>query len=430
MSINIKISYLKSDPNLNNWVEKFSNALNITFKSISDSKFKINDGVIDSNKNDFEILILTKEDDNTKLESINKIKKSDDRLMQIHLDAIDFGNLPSILLNAPIFAFYDYNSNTKNSVWSSLAPLKNNDESWQKTLDIASNILRKEENNGKTIFLAYTSIDQVKNREKIRRDLINSGFKVIPTTPFKSLSPEKLKTEVIDNLKKSALSIHILGGEKSEFIADSDDLITYQNKIAAEYSEKNNLKRIIWIQPELKTSTDQLKKIEILKRNHKLLVGAEIVKVHIEILKSIIYDKIDSISKPNKLIEKGVYFIKDPADSYNQNIIKEKLKAKNINVFEIDTNKPLAIKEHKHLLVNSDGVLLFYGGKNSNWINSMFDDIIKSPAYGRTKDFKALGLISKTKLELKAETKRFNLIEMKEENISVELETFVKKLTT
>ena len=66
------------------------------------------------------------------------------------------------------------------------------------------------EGGGKTVYLAQTTSDLQPEVEKIRRELIGRGHKVVPSQPL-SMVGDNLMPQVAEYLSESTLSIHPVG---------------------------------------------------------------------------------------------------------------------------------------------------------------------------------------------------------------------------
>ena len=276
------------------------------------------------------------------------------------------------------------------------------------TYDIQNSIMMSENKDiklldtNKTIYLSQTSNDQLDNYNTLKREFLHHKLNVVPRT-YLSKDSEKLKSEILKNLKHSLLSIHIIGGDYGELLENSQEsIITFQNKIAADFydeicSENPNFSRIIWLSPKIEFKNKKQKLyIEQLIQNINAVKGAEIVETPIEVLKQIVLEKIENINIKNNADlsldaedEKiKIYVINDKKDTSKVDDIINYFKE---NKFEIlpssYTGKQIdIINRHRENLVKCDVVLIF-NNNNSQWIKSKIKDIKKSPGFGKKKPF-------------------------------------------
>ncbi|MCK4762809.1 MAG: TIR domain-containing protein, partial [Candidatus Aminicenantes bacterium] len=133
---------------------------------------------------------------------------------------------------------------------------------WAKLDDIAHDIcdlLDKIKNTGETgislpreqltVYLAETGFDVKEQRDIIKRELIASGYKIVPDCQLPPIEAEFNKTAAIF-LEQSALSIHLIGGSYGMIPEDSrESIVIMQNKLAAQKSKTGNFLRLIWLLP-------------------------------------------------------------------------------------------------------------------------------------------------------------------------------------
>ncbi|MCK4664558.1 MAG: hypothetical protein KAT68_16940 [Bacteroidales bacterium] len=296
---------------------------------------------------------------------------------------------------------------------------------WIKLVDLSYDINKSYENilhqqtikitddTKRTVFLAETGIDQDNNREIIKRELQQHGYTVLPNHQL-STSDTDLKSDIQKDLQKSSLSIHIFGDDPGHIVKENNiSIVEFQNNIAANYfnnlnkDKDNNLfSRIIWIAPDLKI-TDEKQKINIekLKHNAEALTGAELVQTPIEVLKTIIHNRLKGKSIQNIDIsdlkttkEKNIYLIYDKNDTEYVLQVSELLSKKAYKPVstEFEGNKLTLINQHRQKLVNCDCVVIFFFNSNINWLNSKLYDIKKAPGFGRKNHINIISIYSDT----------------------------------
>jgi Domain of unknown function (DUF4062) len=258
-----------------------------------------------------------------------------------------------------------------------------------------------------TVFLAETTSDQTANREIIKREIEQFGFKVLPENNLPEDATE-FKSVVESDLKKSNLSVHIIGQEYGEIPkGEVHSFVDIQNKIASNiFREQINISarfsRLIWIPPDLKNTSDlQNLYIKKLKEDFSGLNKAEILQIPLEAFKTFVLNKLKSISnadiknEPLDSKKTKVYLIFEKNDLSEVQVIINWLQQNNYETltssfFENDKN---ALSKHRENLVECDSVLIYKSGYNHSWLNSKLSDLLKAPGYGRKKPFSVKAII-------------------------------------
>jgi hypothetical protein len=294
-----------------------------------------------------------------------------------------------------------------------------------------------------TVFLAETTADQNGNREIIKREIEQFGFKVLPENSLPEDAKE-FKNAVESDLKKSNLSIHIIGQDYGEIpIGEVHSFVDIQNKIASSiFREQINssarFTRLIWISPDLKITSDlQNLYIKKLKEDFSGLNKAEILQMPLEAFKTFIINKLKAIGFTN--ISEGVqdgkktkvYLIYEKNDLDEVKVIANWLQQNNYETltssfFENDKN---ALSNHRQNLVECDSVLIYKSGYNHSWLNSKLSDLLKAPGYGRKTPFSVKAIIvNQSANGLNKELLKGFVILHLNKNIEVTMQTFQENL--
>lgn len=279
---------------------------------------------------------------------------------------------------------------------------------WSRITDLAFDIYKAAgllpEKNELCIYIAETTPDQEKNRENLKRELKRLGYKVFPDKTLPEDSSALVK-EVLEYLRLSSMSVHIIGSYYGEPLLKSEfSLVDLQNKIAANYSEKLSGKnsgsdlftRLIWMDPDLKVSNEKQRLfIEQLKRDTDSLTGASLIQNPIEIFKSFVLSKLKSASiELHKEINnldpaKTVYLIHESSNAQVINNINEILLSKGFKVLEsplLSEEKNL-IKKHRDNFLLCDLVLIYFDSNDIFWLKSKVNDLMKAPGFGKRNQF-------------------------------------------
>ena len=367
---------------------------------------------------DKHIFILTANE----TDDFSAIEKSENNLFQLHLSPTPFNKIPSFLHNAPMFEFYDIDMASNQSVWSNLDV--STGTSWGKLLDFTKSLFDKYKKDKHTIYLAKTSVNQVRNRELLKRDLLNQGYRVIPEIPLNTSNIEVLEQQINSLTNAAELSIHIFGNDMNEVDDKVLEIVEFQNKVA-----KNNasLQRLIWLPTDVRLDKINAEKISVLRKDLELLKGAEFVEAPLELFKSLVYQKIEHISFQNVEKNKALYLIYDNNENQDIKQIKAEIEKNKLGVLVVNNLDEHPLVNHKNNLKNSNGIIIYYDGSNSNWIENILNDIIKAPKYRNNKQINSIGIISNSKLSLKPELESYKLEKIDISNQD-QLETFIQNI--
>ena len=195
---------------------------------------------------------------------------------------------------------------------------------WDRLNDIAHDIrdlLTKIKQTGRTgiikhqswekavVYLAETSIELKKQRDLIKRQLIESGYRVLPETRLPTIEAEFEKSVDL-LLEQCALSIHMVGGEYGPMPADShESIIHIQNQLAVEKCKDGKLQRLIWLLPGhyAKTKDPREKEfVQQLRINREFQYGADFFETHIEDFKSAMRDKLENLPTAASFVGKAL----------------------------------------------------------------------------------------------------------------------------
>lgn len=249
----------------------------------------------------------------------------------------------------------------------------------------------------KTVYLAQTTSDLADEAEKIRRELIGRGHKVLPTQPL-SMVGDELLPQVNDYLSESSLSIHPIG--KSYGIVpegESESLVAIQNRLAAESTQAGNLDRVVWIPRDMEVADERQQDfLQGLKTTPNMYAGAEIIQGQLTGLKEYVLDRLkpkapkadqgassDAGEQPLR-----VYLICDERDEEAVEVLEDFLfdQGLEISLPAFGAEEEEAAETHRENLVDADAVLIYYGAARHSWVDIKVRNLMKARGYGRTSD--------------------------------------------
>ncbi len=411
----------------NQWIRKFSEFLKILLNRLMDApsdvvlcedfkinkKQSINSLFDDKDKNPLLVLpvspeIITNKGFSEILNRINeKSKKNPEylisRIYKVLMYPVSQNDQPDLLKKLRDYHLYD-DTDTNNLPFAAHQP------AWQRLIDLAYDIsdslLPKDaeaaisESTAKksAVFLAETTQDQENIRDNIKRELIQSGYKVLPINPLPS-SPDLAKDIIIKSIEQSELAIHIVGNEYGELMTGSDvSLIEFQLDTVLKNETASGLAEIIWLPPDLRPESDfHNQYIDRLRKTALSGEFSEVIQAPVEVLKTMLRKKLSGTSQHTKIesesvITKGKFIYLIHELNYIQDVkkITSDFQEGDMQIVDSDRLRSVEnpVKWHRENLVACDGVLIYYPGDNAPWINSKLVDIVKAPGYGRTKPFK------------------------------------------
>ena len=438
----------------NQWIRRFSEYLNILLNRLLaepsdvvlcedfkiDKKHSIISLFDDKDKNPLLVLPVSPEIITNKgfSEILNRIheksKKNPEYLVsgvyKVLMYPVSQNNQPDFLKKLRDYHLYD-DTDTNN------LPFAPHQPAWQRLIDLAYDIsdalLPKDaeaaisESTAKksAVFLAETTQDQENIRDNIKRELVQSGYKVLPINPLPS-SPDLAKDIINKSIEQSELAIHIVGNEYGELMTGSDvSLIEFQIDTVLKNEKVSGLAEIIWLPPDLKPESDfHNQYIDRLRKTALSGQSSEVIQAPIEVLKTMVRKKLSGTSQHAKtesesVTTKGKFIYLIHEFDYIQDVKKISSDFQEGDIQIIDSNRLSSVenpvKWHRENLVACDGVLIYYPGDNAPWINSKLVDIVKAPGYGRTKPFreKIILVSDKFKDSLK-NIANVDIVEMKE----------------
>ncbi|MDT5157291.1 MAG: hypothetical protein QOH51_1648 [Acidobacteriota bacterium] len=246
-----------------------------------------------------------------------------------------------------------------------------------------------------TVYLAETTKDLREDRDKIKFELLDRGYEILPNGMMPDTSPE-YEEAVRENLRQAKLSIHLIGAKYGMVPegAGGNSVVRLQNEIAAERSGEAGFARLIWLPEQLQPSEEtQAQFIDYLKTSAKPQLGAELLQTTLEELKAVIQVKLNGnghrpAQEAAASTERKIYLICDGRDVEGVTPINDFLFDRGYEVIlpplDAEADDSQAIEKHKKNLVRCDAVLIYYGSANQSWFDIKWGDIEKAVAAERT----------------------------------------------
>jgi hypothetical protein len=291
-----------------------------------------------------------------------------------------------------------------------------------------SKLSRKPDPAFRTVYLAETTADLKKEREEIKDELEMREYSVYPDKPLPTDGTE-FRATVSDYLRRSGLSIHLIGGELGYIPArEKRDNVYLQHQLALERQLSSDFFRIVWTPIGLRSQEPvQQKFINYLRTRSKVQTNAELMfgNTKLSSLKTYVLSKLKSMERsacpqllpaPHADDDGAVaYWDKQNNEELPKPVLKESLKeamsvylifdkkdletvlplrtylGKRYNVkwpiLEAGTKKAKQIRreDHERNMAECDVVIIFYGKANEIWVREKLKELQKSLADGRAK---------------------------------------------
>jgi hypothetical protein len=258
----------------------------------------------------------------------------------------------------------------------------------------ASPIVNSVKSTGTTIYLAETTFDLNEARDKIRRELQQRGYIIVPGQSL-PLNPD-FPGVVRENLENCKLSIHLMG-QRYGIIPEGleQSVVELQYSLAKAYKQQNSeFSYLVWTPSELNVlETRQSEFIELLQDD------AELLQTSLEDFKTIIQDKLNprqASSEPRVTFEgpTQVYLICDRRDLDTIEPLEEYLWSQNLEVLPsmFEGDEAEVRQYHQESLRDCDAVLIYYGQGNELWLRTKLRELQKAAGYGRTKPMLAIAV--------------------------------------
>ncbi|MCP5102194.1 MAG: toll/interleukin-1 receptor domain-containing protein, partial [bacterium] len=149
-----------------------------------------------------------------------------------------------------------------------------------------------------TVYLAEAGYELKEQRDMIKRELLEAGYRVLPETRLPPVASEYTKS-VAELLDQCVLSVHMLGGSYGPVPEGAQKSIpVLQNELAAQKSKTGKLERLIWLLADgVKTSEDERQNqfVHLIRTDVDSQYGADLFETSIEDFKYAIHDKLKSI---------------------------------------------------------------------------------------------------------------------------------------
>ena len=256
----------------------------------------------------------------------------------------------------------------------------------------------------KIVYLSAVTSDLQLGREKLMRELMDRGHRVLPDKPLPS-SKNELFEEIGRMLAMSDCSVHLVGQKYGMIPEDIEcSMAKLQNDLASKrIMGDQDFKRYIWMPRPLITDDDrQLEFITELKEDSNAHLGAEVIEDSLDNFRNHLVQKLKP--KPQQSILQtssaaasikdgppNIYLIFDQKDDESVAELEDYLFDQGFEVMVpvFDAEEDEIKKADIEKMVHCDAVLIYYAHAKKSWVDMTLMDLMKAPGYGRSKPYLA-----------------------------------------
>lgn len=246
---------------------------------------------------------------------------------------------------------------------------------------------------GRTVYLATTTLELQPERDKIRRELLERGHRVLPESPLPQLTSE-IETAVKSCLAQSHVAVHLLGRHYGTTPEDGAESVpALQLRWSAESSRAKELPRLIWL-PAGGEIADERQRTFVaeIQDQPQWHFSADLFEGNLTLLKKDLIQKLSPAEKkpvaPVATPVAGparIYLMCDASDETAVAPLEDFLFEQGFEVAlpAFDGGSADADTLHRENLLSCDAVLVFYGAVPRAWVDIKLRDVLKAPGYGR-----------------------------------------------
>jgi hypothetical protein len=232
------------------------------------------------------------------------------------------------------------------------------------------------------IYLAETTADLKLERDRIRRELTQFGYQVVPDKDLPLQGPKLIET-VNEYLRQAQLSVHLIGAHYG-IVPELEDrsIVRIQHDLAEARSDNSQFNRLIWLPNDLKPRENRQQAfIEYLSNSPVALKNAELLREKLEDLKTVIQNKLASLhAKPAQektdACQTYIYLICEQRDFDAIQPLYQHLYESGFEVM-LPAAGENAIDENQQNLRDCDALLVYFGHGSERWLRTQFSEISK-----------------------------------------------------
>jgi hypothetical protein len=259
----------------------------------------------------------------------------------------------------------------------------------------------------KFVYLAETATDLAAERERVRDELRQRGYGVLPEQKLPLEEVSKTEEAVRADLARSVLAVHLVGAKYG--LTPEDDgrsVVRIQEELAAEREQADaSFMRLLWTPAGLMSPggievADKRQREFVADLQNRITARAELLQASVEDLKTRVVEKLNppassavAASAPGARRSrlKHIYLICENRDRPLVRPIREYLfkhKFEVITWFDEGAGENLT-DYHRKNLRECDAALIYFGNADEPWVRKNLEDLEKAYGYGREEDWAA-----------------------------------------
>lgn len=240
-----------------------------------------------------------------------------------------------------------------------------------------------------TVYLAETTRDLTPDRDKIRQELEQWGYRVLPEQHLPTHADD-VAAFMQENLSQCKLSVHLVGADYGMVPeAANHSMIELQHQLAVTHTQqRSDFIRIVWMPEGLKVEDPRQQAVV-----RSLHGDPEFLQTGLEALKTHIHDRLNppqrpvASPKPASPDQLRVYLIYDQRDQNAVSPLCHVLYDRGYEVLRpVFEEDEVAVREdHFASLAECDAVLIYYGSAGELWLKGKQRDLRKVAGYERVR---------------------------------------------
>jgi len=251
------------------------------------------------------------------------------------------------------------------------------------------------------VYLAETTPDLAFQRDNIRRELQQSGYRVVPDRPLPT-EARALRETIQKHLETSRLSIHLIGAQYG-LIPDGDTQSTVEIQ-AGLAAERSGFSRIIWMPVGLQPEDPQQREfVARLRRGvptpHAADLHDELLESPLQSLKMVLQDTLTRAPGTRPALAASdvlrIYLVCDSQDVESVRPLEDALFEAGYEVIlPVFEGVAAEIAEaHRENLLLCDAVLIYYGRGSVLWLRTKMREVTKAAGWGRAQPILAKAVV-------------------------------------
>ena len=259
---------------------------------------------------------------------------------------------------------------------------------------------------GKTVFLAFASGDLEHQRERLKRDLLGAGHRVVPATSALPLNGPQAESILRSALMTADLAIQPVGSQYG-WIPDASDrsIVEIQHLLTAEESRRHPMERIIWIPHGFHSDDDRLRRF--MARVHQEADPARNIRILHDPIDLFVTEVLRTLSRTVTGTGQGgatpaparhtphIYLINEMVDEESADRVEDYLFDLGFEVTRpAFGGSPQEMEAaHRRNLASCDAALVYYAEARKTWVDAILMDLKTAAHRPRGRQIPVQGLL-------------------------------------